>query len=78
MVIEHMFVHPFAESLQGVLFKGMGLGSKESDARCREYLVEDPVVVRERQDLTEKVKVLEDVKAEMQRMGVPPQDHVNM
>lgn len=68
--IDQHFLYALAERLQGVLIEKLGLGSAKADARCAQYVAEDPHVNAQRAELLAKKKKLESVQRALFNFGL--------
>lgn len=69
-LIDTKFVRPLAASLQACLIRELKLGQAEGNAKCAEYLMEDPMVVSRRADLMQRRKMLERVQEDLLNFGM--------
>ena len=60
----------FAYGLQAHLLGKLDLGAKDASARIEKLLEEDPVVARERKDLEEKKRKLEEMKVRLNDLRI--------
>lgn len=67
MTIDNTFLYGFVKSLQAALVAKLGLGTKDAERRCADYLVEDEGVVEKRAELEGKKRRLEIVREELQK-----------
>lgn len=68
--IDDKFLVAFRDALQSSLLQRLALGGPDSAGRCATYLMEDPAIVAERDELTSKRRKLELVQAELFSFGV--------
>ncbi|EIW56258.1 uncharacterized protein TRAVEDRAFT_49098 [Trametes versicolor FP-101664 SS1] len=68
--IDQHFLYALAERLQGVLIEKLGLGSAKADARCAQYVAEDPHINAQRAELLAKKKKLESVQRALFNFGL--------
>lgn len=68
--IDQHFLYALAERLQGVLIEKLGLGSARADARCAQYVAEDPHINAQRAELLAKKKKLESVQRALFNFGL--------
>ncbi|TCD68938.1 hypothetical protein EIP91_009328 [Steccherinum ochraceum] len=67
MTIDNAFLYGFVKSLQAALVAKLGLGTRDAEKRCADYLVEDDGVVEKRAELEGKKRRLEIVREELQK-----------
>lgn len=70
MMIDKQFLHAFKDALQGFLIEKLGLGTQKAAARCALYLAEDPGVVAQRDEQTQKKERLLLVQADLDNFAL--------